>query len=55
MQNGLSPLDLNDIELEPVTMMRSVSPTDLVYVRKSPDYCTFDARVGSLGTRNRYE
>ena len=46
-------LDSESADLEPVTLMRTVAPTDLVYVRNSPDYCTTDARVGSVGTRAR--
>ncbi|KAJ8019584.1 Protein Wnt-10a [Holothuria leucospilota] len=32
----------------------SPSPTDLVYLERSPDFCTPDSSVGSPGTKGRY-
>uniref|UniRef100_A0A914WIB1 Protein Wnt n=1 Tax=Plectus sambesii TaxID=2011161 RepID=A0A914WIB1_9BILA len=41
------------LEFEPVALTGSVSKENLVYIRKSPDYCTEDRRVGSIGTKGR--
>src|SRR5688572_22796089 len=39
-----------------VPAMKSLKPPsreDLVYAEESPDYCTADRRIGSLGTKGR--
>ncbi|VDO79339.1 unnamed protein product, partial [Soboliphyme baturini] len=40
-------------EFEPVALMGRITSDDLVFIKKSPDYCTEDRRVGSFGTRGR--
>ncbi|OUC41406.1 wnt family protein [Trichinella nativa] len=39
--------------VEPYALVGRVTEDDLVYIRKSPDYCTEDRRVGSIGTQGR--
>ncbi|KRX91075.1 Protein Wnt-11b-2 [Trichinella pseudospiralis] len=39
--------------VEPYALVGRVTEDDLVYIRKSPDYCTEDPRVGSIGTQGR--
>lgn len=36
------------------TQLRLYTPEDLVYVTKSPDYCTYNLQIGSFGTVGRY-
>ncbi|KFD67719.1 hypothetical protein M514_07454 [Trichuris suis] len=40
-------------DVEPFALFGRVTEEDLVYIKKSPDYCTEDRRVGSQGTRGR--
>ena len=40
-------------EFETVGLAGRVTHSDLVYIRKSPDYCSEDRRVGSPGTKGR--
>lgn len=46
-------LNLDDLNLPDVPGKRLPGAEQLIYLNKSPDYCTKDARLGSFGTVGR--
>jgi len=38
---------------EPVARVGKITEEDLIYMNKSPDYCTEDVKQGSMGTVGR--